>query len=503
MNQTNILVVASSVAAALTLGVVTFSQWVTPWMPLAVGVCWVVFWLVAWATLQKVGDVDVPDDPREAMPALASIVVVPLLGVLWMIPALRASVAPIALSNSSSAIEAVFEDSSADVRLAGCAAVEDVDPAQWSAIADAIADNPALAVQCSTSLSPALVDAVADRWATALKRPNLDEATACMLTEKLAVLRDGKPQVLTRDLMHCADQSKSESAKVCCEKTFDSEVEPLALLDAGTPSPSVLASFIRVQFSPGQALDEELAGRLVDATCEDPEQTQITAAYLPYVREECAAEGAGWLDAYGTDVWAEACSEELPYFRRVEERPLDEALCRGLETAAVANAVAEAKVGVGYGRSTGRSQDGVSPGVLSDVARTARARGAGTSGAGIEENREKRAPPQMWEARLGDLDVIRGDEIDYEAACRRKLSRQIGEDLSELTQETGDDLEETLGADPCDMTPEEVEALGKMIEEKDDDSDGKFQLNEEEFKRRAGSERGAEKALEMMGEEDD
>ena len=505
MNQTNILVVASSVAALLTLGVVTFSQWVAPWVPLAVGAGWVALWGAAWVTLKSVGDVSVPKTPQEAMPALIAVAVVPVVGMLWMLSPVRAAVVPTALSNSADAVEAIFSDSSRDVQLAACGSVVEVDPAQWSAISDAIAGRPDLAMECAKSLSPQLVDAVADRWATALKRPNMDEATACMLTEKLATLRQGKPQVLTKDLMRCADQSKSEAARACCEQTFDTAVEPIALLDAGTPSPSVLASFIRVQFKAGESLDEELAGRLLDATCEDPESTQVTRAYLPFVRETCQAKSGGWIEAYGSEMWSEACTEELPYFREVRERPLDEAVCRGLETAAVALAVDEAMVDVGFGRSTARAQDGVTPGVLANVASTARARGAGTSGAGIEENREKRAVPEEWEMRLGDPDVIRGDRIDYEGKCRQEVRDAIGEDYAMLLEERGGSVEEMVGADPCDMTSEEAEKLGDILENEEDissDDSSSEVINEhidaEEMMRRSPSAGAAEKSMEEL-----
>jgi hypothetical protein len=475
MNQTNILVVASSVAALLTLGVVTFSQWVAPWVPLAVGAGWAVLWAVAWVTLKNVGDVDVPDTPADAMPALVSVVALPLVGVLWMAPPVRAAVAPIALDNSPDAVDSIIKDSSAGVRLAACASAKDVDPAQWSAIADAIADRPDLAVQCTQSLTPELVDAVADRWATALKRPNLTEATACMLTEKLVQLREGRPQVLTRDLMQCADQSQSEAARACCEQTFDASVDPASLLAAGQPTPSVLASFIRVQFQPGKSLDEQLAGKLLDATCNAPDQTEVTAAYLPYVREECAAGAeTGWIEAYGTDLWTEACAEELPYFRDVQKRSLDEAVCRGMETAAVAMAVEEAMVGVGHGRSNGRSADGVSPGVLADVERTARARGGGTSGAGVDQEKAGRQlPPEFMWSRRKDL-IVRGDPQKAMRDCKQKL-----EDTSDTTirglsrvRPGAESTEDLIGFDPCTADEETISEFGKIVDE-DYDPDAK------------------------------
>lgn len=476
MNQTNILVVASSLAALLTLGVVTVSQWVAPWVPFAVGAGWLVFWGVAWVTLRTMDEVDVPSSPAETMPALVSAALVPLLGALWMVSPVRATVAPFAVSSSPSAIDSILGDSSSDVGLAACESAMDTDPMNWTSLADAIAARTGLAMQCLPSLTPELIDAVGDRWATALKRPTMDKSTACTLTENLAQLRDGRPEVLSQDLMRCINQSESEAARVCCEQTFDAAVEPIALLDAATPSPSVLASFIRVQFRPGESLDEELAGRLLDATCEAPERSQVTAAYLPYVREKCGAKAGGWLDGYGANLWREACAEELPYFRSAEQRPADESLCRGLETAAVAIAVDEAKTKVGYGRSTGRSQDGVSPGVLAEVARTARARGGGTSGAGIEQDKAERPlPPEFMWSRRKDL-IVRDDPEKSLRECRRMFASDpdmknfAGIQKMRPGAETTADL---VGFDPCTADDETIDAFGNLFsEDYDPDAEG-------------------------------
>lgn len=470
MNQTNILVVVSSVAAILTLGVVTLSQWVAPWVPLSVGLGWLLLWGVAWVVLKATGEVDVPESPAEAAPALAGLLLVPIVGIVWLLSPVRAAVAPFALATAPDAVEAVINDSSNSVRLAGCQSASDVDPAQWTEIADALAARPDLVIQCAPALTPGLVAAIADRWATALNRPNMDQASACMLTEKLTQLREGKPEVLTRDLMRCADTARTDAARACCEKTFDEAVEPTALLDAGTPTPKVLASFIRVQFKPGKPLNEELAGRLLDATCAEPESSVTTSAYLPYVRETCGAQQSGWIEAYGEQMWVSACAEHLPYFRQERNMSLDRAFCEGMEKAAVAEAVEAAKVTVGRGRSEGRAKEGVAPGVLRQVAMTARSRGGGTSGAGIEESKKRGMLPSSWVVRKkGGVAPIRGDEYDPTAECQKRLKGVAGGDLDKVVQEHEElgSWEGTTGEDPCNLDPEAVKRLSEVLNESD------------------------------------
>lgn len=462
MNQTNILVVTASVAALLTLSLITTTQWLAPWVPLAVGLGWLVAWGAAWAVFRGMEAVDVPRSLGAAKPAVVAASLVPVVMVLWMVGSVRAVLVPTVMTSSPEAVDAIMEDGARQVHLAVCRSAGQLERRHWSKAADAIAQDPSLVEECASGMPEGLLSAVGDRWATALKRSKLDEGMACTLSEKLAEIRQERPRVLARELMSCVEEAQSEAARGCCEASFDGRVDPVALLEAGDPLPQVLASMVRGAFGPGGLQDDVLGEKLLRTTCSSGGNAEVAQAYLPFVEAQCGGVES-WQRGYGVELWERACAEPIAYQQDRMKRGAAGALCRGLETGAVARAIEEARVPVGASAVAGRSEEGVSPGLLAKVARTARARGGGTSGAGIEKRKESPLLTQTWLLGRDKELVLRSDKFELAARCRRAMDMQPEEFGGLVDEHLSDDAEylDLVEFNPCSEDIEVARQLGE------------------------------------------